>query len=114
MEDNILQRLAFYFVMAFLAAMLIDCTGGKSVVREAVVIDQVYVPAHTSWTTDSKGKLSPVYTADDYTIVVRGDDGVIVKVDTDTEGYYSAKPGKHISYRARWGWLSHHDWFPSF
>jgi hypothetical protein len=107
-----LQRLCFYFVMAFMVAFVVDCSGGKSLVREGQVIDQVYIPAHTSWTTDSKGHLKSVYTADDYTVVVRTDAG-IVKVDTDANGYYSVKPGKHVSYRVRHGWLSNHDWFPS-
>lgn len=107
-----LQRICFYFVMAFLAVSLIDCAGGESLVREGQVIDQVYKPSETGWTTDSNGDLKTVYSSESYTIVVRTDAG-IVKVGTDANGYYSVKPGKHVSYRVRHGWLSNHDWFPS-
>ena len=109
-----MNRFAFYIVMACLAAMLIDCTGGKSVVREGQVIDLVHVAPSTSWTTDSDSNLKLVSTSETYTIVVHVDDGTIEKVDTDTPGYYSVKAGQHLSYHARWGWLSHHDWSPHY
>ena len=98
--------------MAFLIAFVVDCSGGTSLVREGQVIDQAYVPSHTSWTSSRKGGVKPVYTPDSYTVVVRTDAG-IVKVDTDANGYYSVKPGQHVSYRVRHGWLSNYDWFPS-
>jgi hypothetical protein len=107
-----MNTICFYIVMAGLVACMVDCAGGDSLVREGQVIDQVYKPSDTGWTTDSKGNLNPVYSSESYTVVVRTDAG-IEKITTDAEGYYSVKPGKHVSYRVRHGWLSNHDWFPS-
>ena len=91
----------------------VDCTGGRTKTGTGEVVDRAYVPAHTTWSTNSKGRLESHYTPDDYTIVVRGWDG-ITKVDTNTEGYYAVRPGQRLQYSYREGIMTGAKYFPHY
>ena len=107
------RSILLYLVALVGLFCLVDCAGGTTANREGNVVDRTFVPAHTSYSTDSKGRIQSHYTPDDYTIVIRDWQG-IKKVDTDAEGYYSVKLGQHITYQIRIGCLTGYAWMPSY
>jgi hypothetical protein len=107
------MRSTLFAAFAILALLLADCLGGRTEKIKAVVIGREYIPAHTTWSTDSKGRTTSHFTAPKYSLIVAAENKTR-KIDTNQNGYYLTQEGGVITYSQRRGCFSHHAWMASY
>ncbi|TGE05573.1 hypothetical protein [Hymenobacter fodinae] len=107
------MKATLFAVCAIAVLFIADCAGGKTERVTAIVVGREYIPAHTTYATDSKGHSTTHYTPADYTLIVE-QAGQTKRIDTNQNGYYFVREGQPITYSQRRGCLSHTAWLSSY